>query len=318
MTKSDSSRMAIRPPLKADSLTADSLFHEYQRQAAAINSTLGPLRRSLSAIHQEVAPYRNISLEIDRSSAQFKSQIDAFNATLEPLARQWFGSQEQIHRLVQQSQDLFAKIEQWIKSPPRPDDPTVVTLATLAAFGWYCDPELSTSATAGFARALAQRGDGEAAEEIAAHFRGRMREIETEICRRYPSRQSIVRDAFDAHRIGKYNLSIPVLLAQADGIWWERFGSYFFSRHRAGSMRSANLDQIQSWVFKVYYLVFDSSSPLWMFKSERPADFIGLNRHQVLHGEVVDYGTEYNSLRAISFLAYLSWVLTAPWDQPCA
>ena len=314
MTNSDSSRIAIRPLLKADPSTAGSLARAYERQAEAITSTLGPLRRSLFAIDREMAPYRNVFRDIDRSSAQFKSQIDAFNATLEPLVRQWLGSQEQIDRLAQQSQDILARIERWIKTPPRPDDPTVVTLVTLATFGWYCDPEIPTSATAGFARALAQRDDGEVAEEIAAHFRGRIGEIETDICRRYPLRQLILRDAFDAHRTRKYNLSIPVLLAQADGIWWDRFGRHFFSRHRAGSMRSANLDQLQSWIFEVYYRVFDSSSPLWMSKSERRSNFRHLNRHQVMHGEIMDYGTEYNSLKAISFLAYLSWVLNAPWE----
>jgi len=34
-----------------------------------------------------------------------------------------------------------------------------------------------------------------------------------------------------------------------------------------------------------------------------------LYRHAVLHGESVDYGTEINSLKAISLLQYVSGVL---------
>ena len=34
-----------------------------------------------------------------------------------------------------------------------------------------------------------------------------------------------------------------------------------------------------------------------------------LNRHEVLHGESVDYGTEINSLKAISLLYYIASVL---------
>ena len=314
MTKSDSSPVAVRRLSKTDPLTADTLIRAYQRQAAAIDSTLAPLRQDLLAIDVAMEPYRNLFRELERSFAPIQSQIDAFNATLEPLARQWLDSRGQLDLLVQQSQDLFATIEQWIQRQPRRDEQTAVTLATLATFGWYCDPEMPPSATAGFARALAQGSARGVVEDIAAHFRDRVGEIEIEICERYPSRESIVRDAFDAHRAGKYNLSIPVFLTQADGVWWDRFGIHFFSRHRGRSLRSANLDDIQSCVFEVFYRVFELSAPLWMSQSERAADFRHLNRHQVLHGEVVDYGTEYNSLKAISLLAYLSWVLNAPWD----
>ncbi len=40
-----------------------------------------------------------------------------------------------------------------------------------------------------------------------------------------------------------------------------------------------------------------------------------LNRHAVLHGESLDYGTEANSLKAISLLYYIGSVLTWQWDE---
>ena len=43
-------------------------------------------------------------------------------------------------------------------------------------------------------------------------------------------------------------------------------------------------------------------------RAERGDPFVGLNRHQVLHGESVDYDTEQNSLKAISLLTYLRWI----------
>ena len=49
--------------------------------------------------------------------------------------------------------------------------------------------------------------------------------------------------------------------------------------------------------------------PLWRTRKERGPGFFELNRHQVLHGESVNYGTETNSLKAISFLGYLSFIL---------
>ena len=62
-------------------------------------------------------------------------------------------------------------------------------------------------------------------------------------------------------------------------------------------------------------VLLDNDWPLIMARNERPGDFTELNRHQVLHGEVVDYGTEENSLKAISLLNYCATVLPEPADD---
>ena len=58
--------------------------------------------------------------------------------------------------------------------------------------------------------------------------------------------------------------------------------------------------------------------PLWMSEGDRAkggGPFAKLNRHQVLHGESVDYGTEENSLKAISLLNYLHWILSTAVNE---
>ena len=45
-----------------------------------------------------------------------------------------------------------------------------------------------------------------------------------------------------------------------------------------------------------------SENPLWVNKEKRSSSFEALNRHQVLHGESVDYATAQNSFRVISLL----------------
>ena len=49
--------------------------------------------------------------------------------------------------------------------------------------------------------------------------------------------------------------------------------------------------------------------PIGASKHERPEDFTELNRHVVLHGESLDYGTKINSLKAISLINYVAHVL---------
>ena len=49
--------------------------------------------------------------------------------------------------------------------------------------------------------------------------------------------------------------------------------------------------------------------PISASQYERDESFNELNRHQVMHGEVVNYGTEINSLKSISLLNYVVQVL---------
>ena len=49
-----------------------------------------------------------------------------------------------------------------------------------------------------------------------------------------------------------------------------------------------------------------STLPINASKKQRESDFNQLNRHQVLHGESVGYGTKINSLKAISLINYVA------------
>lgn len=177
--------------------------------------------------------------------------------------------------------------------------------------GWYPDPRMAPIQLALLYSYSDSEPDG--IEEIMKSvFRERLDEIEAELVAAHPTRAAIIQDAFYAHREFKYNLSIPVLLAQADGIWLERVKCNLFSGG-AGKAIQKLADQIEDTSFRE--LVFALSSPDWPLaasKGERPESFSGLNRHQVLHGEVTNYGIEENSLRAVSFLNYCAFILSEP------
>lgn len=126
----------------------------------------------------------------------------------------------------------------------------------------------------------------------------------------------VLHDAFDAHREGKYSLSTPVFLAQADGIWWDEFSKSLFQAQ--GRVRTAEdyIEEYRSDYFVAFFDIFGEQIPLWISASKRDQSFNQLNRHLVLHGEAVDYGTEENSLKAISLLSWLCWMLD--WNRETA
>ena len=192
-------------------------------------------------------------------------------------------------------------------------------LRRLGEEGWFFYPDMPITLL-GNLEALFQEHPDEMAEALSGFYRKRLDVIEGKLIDSYPRRGHLFQQAFEAHREGKYGLSVPVFLTQADGIFWERTpgnDSLFISvqRTRASSKYTSQISDryIEIWVHPLFVLL-----PLWMNKSERDdrsEPFVGLNRHQVLHGESIDYGTEQNSLKAISLLSYLHWILRRT-DEP--
>ena len=62
-----------------------------------------------------------------------------------------------------------------------------------------------------------------------------------------------------------------------------------------------------SFVFLKQFL--NNELPIRLSENARTLDFKHLNRHQIVHGEITDYNTEINSLKAISLLATITFNL---------
>ena len=142
-------------------------------------------------------------------------------------------------------------------------------------------------------------------------FQERLDEIEEELVKTCPRRARVLRSAFKAHRQRDYNNSVPAILKEADGMWYDLFGmNVFIARDRKSIVKSIEQTQPYGLVWTSLGPLLQSTLPLWMneierhnlMKKHRTGSFPGLNRHEVVHGISVDYGTEKNSLQAISFL----------------
>jgi hypothetical protein len=136
--------------------------------------------------------------------------------------------------------------------------------------------------------------------------------IENRIVSKFPHRAKIINSAFSAHKRGEYELSIPIFFAQTDGICYEVINQHLFMRLRGEKKPSTAIyvDSIASDTFR-HALLSPLSQPLPISasKNERDESFNELNRHQVMHGESFDYGTEINGLKSISLLNYVAHVL---------
>lgn len=176
--------------------------------------------------------------------------------------------------------------------------------------GWFLDPQMPMSLLWYIADTIEE--SPEVTDELLIQwFQGRLNEIEEELIKACPRRALLLRSAFKAHRDRDYNISVPAFLKEADGMWYDLFGmNVFIARARKSIVKTIEGRQPYGLIYSSLVPLLQSTLPLWMNENERQrwmkmhrTDVLpGLNRHEILHGISVDYGTETNSLKAISFL----------------
>ena len=101
-------------------------------------------------------------------------------------------------------------------------------------------------------------------------------------------------------------MSVPIFLIQVDGIFHDYYQQYLFispERNKTVKEIQKNEEYPSS-----HFQMLDQVMPVYASKKDRAQlkPWTELNRHLVLHGESVDYGTHINSAKALSFLSCIS------------
>ncbi len=177
-------------------------------------------------------------------------------------------------------------------------------LTSLAEVGWYLDAEMSIPDVLEFSEDLLTNSAEAIDAELSAYFRDVLDRIEEDLIDRHPHRARLISEAFTAHRHGDlYGLAVQGFLSQAEGVCFDRTNKQLFNKSGpqslAGKVDPDTLDHI-------YLGLLGSNIPLTAGATRRKESGAKLNRHAVMHGESTDYGTEVNSLKAISFLNFVS------------
>ena len=107
--------------------------------------------------------------------------------------------------------------------------------------GWYIGGSLGTSQLQQLKNAIKLKRESEIEKFLIHHVRSLVKDTETKAYIKWPARKTILSDAFDAHFKEKYTLSIPVMLAQADGIAFDILGTFLFTKTRKISAKAKDL-----------------------------------------------------------------------------
>lgn len=207
---------------------------------------------------------------------------------------------KQIENPFREVKDREAKIQEGI----------AYAILEFAQYGWYVNYEFSPidimEAYVFIKNKDIARFDTYMQEKIS----DQLLHIKTTLLDRHGARSKPLESAFRAHDQKEYFLSIPVFFAQVDGISKDLSQFQFFLNNNDFSPK------VSSWA--------KSNPTIWIHialcaalrekgafqKHFSQPNKIDITRHSVLHGESNDYGTEINSLKAISLLIYVSDVMS--------
>ncbi|MBI4810469.1 MAG: hypothetical protein HY800_03330 [Ignavibacteriales bacterium] len=135
----------------------------------------------------------------------------------------------------------------------------------------------------------------------------KLKGVEKKITSAFPKRKELIKQAFWAHNKRRYDLSIPLFLSQSDGISMDITNGEYFLKDK-GRPRTAKFvdSKILNPIFSQLFELLRINLPISASKDQRKKQHVNFNRHAILHGEDLHYGTKLNSFKAISLLSYLS------------
>ena len=129
-------------------------------------------------------------------------------------------------------------------------------------------------------------------------------------------RKQIILDSLEAHKSGKWTLTVPALLPLVDGLM-RRFRKEHLGRSK-NPKRSNSEDKFAAYYRRKQPRLFGKSVASFIrehmfatFDFNNGASPSSINRHAILHGQIFDYGTEANSLRVFLLLDTISQFVQA-------
>lgn len=246
-------------------------------------------------------------IQVDIGNA-FKP-LHSINQTFNPIFESINKIRQPIIKLQKISMDLNTNFSHFSEVFKR-------VVIMLGEEGWFIDEEMPISYIRKFENISKIKNNSfyKIQNDLVKYYTLNLDEIENSIIKSFPNREKIICSAFQAHKDKKYELSIPVLLTQIDGICFEKTDKYYFMKKR-GTQYPETFDYVEEVIQdefnKILYTGLTKSFPINHSKNQRKLynKPNSLNRHQIIHGESIEYPSKINSLKVISLINYINQIL---------
>ena len=148
---------------------------------------------------------------------------------------------------------------------------------------------------------------------MSQYYRSQLDRIEQDLLARHPKRHRTITEVFAAHRNEFYDLTCPTIFSLVDGICRDEevLNVKFFDKNRCNNHKLrlvGKMNEVEAGEIFIRPLI--TNKPVFSHEKNLDSFPCKLNRHVILHGGDADYGTEINSLKSISLLAYISDLVT--------
>lgn len=172
-----------------------------------------------------------------------------------------------------------------------------------AKYGWYISAEIELIDTFELAKKL-NKGDIESLDKfLSNHFSKNIKQIIKDKIKRFPERAAILQQARTAHKLKLYYASTILFLTQADGIC---SGELFKTRNEKKALKKYLQTNGTPGFLTTFLSAITEESAIDVYHPDKKKYKSDLNRHGVMHGFDFDYGTELNSLKALSLLCFVT------------
>ena len=195
------------------------------------------------------------------------------------------------------------------------------SLIELSKYGWYMGYDSLPKTPIELHEKLKDGKEKEVDKFLSDYYKSELKFVEKRLIKRNPERKILIKEGFSNHYKGHYFSSITLLLTQADGLCYDRAKKFYFQNDstlkRSKVYRPAIHEDLarNDQIFLKEFLAPMSNPSAINELIKNIKNFpVRLNRHEIIHGIDIEYGTELNSLKTISFLNYLNDVLH---DKAC-
>lgn len=286
--------------------------HSEKHSATARLSSTGFIdrkRRSRAYVTCRFAADERCSLGVMTNPSPSPSEVvGAFAEQVRRLGESIIPVLQQVREAWQTYGPALAAIAEGLRALP---EGTRLVLLKLGERGWYLDPGAPLGVVLDFVTAI-DNPSADLDNLLCNWIETRAEGIEKRLAKGFPHRAHLMKQAFAAHREGRYALSIPVFLAQADGICQELHGVQLYKQRKGVIALKTRVDsQGIDGASALMLAPLLEALPIVATQDGRAPGSTLLNRHAVLHGESTTYDTLINSCRAISLLSYAAWALSS-------
>jgi hypothetical protein len=184
-------------------------------------------------------------------------------------------------------------------------------ISSLADRGWFISGEVGFSSLLELKDDLGPENIALVDKQMSVWISESIHSIEESVLISFPQRIHIISAAIRAHTNKQFELSVPTLLIQAEGICLDLLGVKLFSTNYGVPVTKKVLDQLGINALTRSMLVpLLEGSGITAREADRHKYLECLNRHEILHGIDTEYANEMNSLKALSLIWYLCTILS--------